>query len=221
MDEAEWLACAHPDGMLEFVKRTATNRQSRLFACACCRRIWSLIDPPSFREAVEIAEQYGDGLVIGKVRKSLAKRLGASYRQSWGRPEARRSAAHAALHCLQKDTGWHPASHYSAVRAVCALAAEGDRERVGEMEYAEQADLLRDIFGNPFRPVNFSPEWRTDTALTLARQMYESRDFTAMPILADALQDAGCDSEDVLSHCRGTGPHVRGCWVVDLVLDKE
>jgi hypothetical protein len=82
--------------------------------------------------------------------------------------------------------------------------------------------LLRDIFGNPFRRVAFSPSWRTDTALTLARQMYESRDFGAMPILADALQDVGCDSEDILSHCRDTSlTHVRGCWVVDLVLGKE
>jgi hypothetical protein len=64
---------------------------------------------------------------------------------------------------------------------------------------------LRDIFGNPFRPVTFSPEWHTDTAVALARQMYEARDFSAMPILADALQDAGCDNEDILSHCRGPG----------------
>ena len=79
---------------------------------------------------------------------------------------------------------------------------------------------VRDIFGNPFRPVTFSPTWRTDTAVALARQMYESRDFSAMPILADALQDAGCDNDDILDHCRGDGPHVRGCWVVDLVLGK-
>jgi hypothetical protein len=81
--------------------------------------------------------------------------------------------------------------------------------------------LVRDIFGNPFRPVTFSAEWRTDTAVTLARTMYEARDFSAMPILADALQDAGCDNVDLLAHCRGPGPHVRGCWVVDLVLGKE
>jgi hypothetical protein len=88
-------------------------------------------------------------------------------------------------------------------------------------EGLRQATLIRDIFGNPFRPVAFSPSWRTDTALSLAQQMYESRDFGAMPILADALQDAGCDNEDVLSHCRaGKATHVRGCWVVDLVLDK-
>jgi hypothetical protein len=80
--------------------------------------------------------------------------------------------------------------------------------------------LLRDIFGNPFRGVDIFAEWRTDTVVILARQMYESRDFSALPILADALQDAGCNSEDVLNHCRGPGPHVRGCRVVDAVLGK-
>ncbi|MCI0705613.1 MAG: hypothetical protein L0241_31520 [Planctomycetia bacterium] len=82
--------------------------------------------------------------------------------------------------------------------------------------------LLRESVGNPFRPVTFTPSWRTDTVLTLAKQMYESREFGAMPILADALQDAGCDNEDILNHCRDTNAtHIRGCWVVDLVLGKE
>jgi hypothetical protein len=85
----------------------------------------------------------------------------------------------------------------------------------------QQCHLLRDILGNPFRAVTFDPAWRTETAVALARQMYESRDFGAMPILADALQDAGCTSDDILAHCRGPGPHARGCWVVDLVLGKE
>ncbi len=80
---------------------------------------------------------------------------------------------------------------------------------------------VREQFGNPFRPVPFSPTWQTDSTVTLASQMYESRDFGAMPILADALQDAGCDNADILDHCRGDGPHVRGCWVVDLVLGRE
>ena len=84
-----------------------------------------------------------------------------------------------------------------------------------------QSHRLRDVVGNPFRPVAFAPEWLTSDVLALARQMYESRDFGAMPILADALQDAGCDNTDVLNHCRGDGPHVRGCWVVDLVLGKS
>jgi hypothetical protein len=89
--------------------------------------------------------------------------------------------------------------------------------------------LLREVFGDPFatrrkrktdprRGWMFDPSWRTAIAVSLAQQMYDSREFGAMPILADALQDAGCDNDDILSHCREPGEHVRGCWVLDLVL---
>ncbi|AMV27351.1 hypothetical protein VT84_23325 [Gemmata sp. SH-PL17] len=84
-------------------------------------------------------------------------------------------------------------------------------------------DILRNIAlirGAPSRFVMFSPDWRTDTAVAIARRVSESRDFSALPVLADALQDAGCDNNDVLNHCREPGAHVCGCWVVDLVLDK-
>ncbi|MBA4190252.1 MAG: hypothetical protein C0467_19885 [Planctomycetaceae bacterium] len=82
-----------------------------------------------------------------------------------------------------------------------------------------QAALVREVLGNPFSPVAFDPAWLTDTVILLARQMYESRDFSAMPILADALQDAGCEHTDVLTHCRDEKQvHVRGCWVLDLVI---
>lgn len=85
-----------------------------------------------------------------------------------------------------------------------------------------RGNILRDIIGNPFRPVAFDPSWRTSTVVALANQMYESRDFSPMPVLADALQDAGCDQPDILAHCRDPQPaHVRGCWVVDLILGKS
>ena len=108
-------------------------------------------------------------------------------------------------------------------RALDWLSADRRaRTQQDATEEATQAALLRCIAGNPFRPVIFSPEWRTETAVLLARQMYESRDFSLMPILADALQDAGCEDEQILSHCRDPqGTHVRGCWVVDWVLGKE
>jgi hypothetical protein len=83
------------------------------------------------------------------------------------------------------------------------------------------ARVLRDLFGNPFRPVTFSPSWRTSSALALAATMYDSHDFTPMPVLADALEEAGCDDAGILSHCREQGTHVRGCWVVDLILGKS
>jgi hypothetical protein len=87
-------------------------------------------------------------------------------------------------------------------------------------ELATQADFLRCIFGNPFRPVAADPGWLTSTVVELAQGIYADRSFDRLPILADALQDAGCDNPDVLDHCRGPGPHARGCWVVDLVLGK-
>ena len=85
----------------------------------------------------------------------------------------------------------------------------------------EHARVLRCIFGNPFRPATLDRAWRTPTAVALARGIYDDRAFDRLPILADALQDAGCDNEEVLNHCRGPGPHVRGCWVVDLILGKS
>lgn len=86
---------------------------------------------------------------------------------------------------------------------------------------AREADLLRELLGNPLHPVRFDPAWRTDTVLALAKSVYDSRGFGALPIMADALQDAGCHSEELLNHCRDTTkPHLRGCWALDLVLEK-
>ncbi|HEX4611111.1 MAG TPA: hypothetical protein VH092_23170 [Urbifossiella sp.] len=87
---------------------------------------------------------------------------------------------------------------------------------------AWERELALELVGpNPLRPVAFEPSWRTEMAVGLAAGMCESRDFAPMPVLADALEDAGCDQLDILAHCRGPGPHVRGCWVVDLVLGKS
>ncbi len=81
---------------------------------------------------------------------------------------------------------------------------------------------LHEVFGNPFRPVTFDAAWRTSDVMLLANGVYAERAFDRMPILADALQDAGCDSDDILAHLRDeTATHVRGCWALDLVLGKE
>jgi hypothetical protein len=90
-----------------------------------------------------------------------------------------------------------------------------------QAEEVGQVGLLRDIFGNPFRPVAVDPAWRTATVVSLAQAIYDERAFDRLPILADALEDGGCTNADVLDHCRQPGEHVRGCWVVDLVLGKE
>jgi hypothetical protein len=97
-----------------------------------------------------------------------------------------------------------------------------DRDGIIKAGEAQQMQLLRDIVGNPFRPVSLDPSWHTSDVLALARGIYDDRACDRMPILADALQDAGCDNPDVLNHCRDTNQvHVRGCWVVDLLLGKE
>ena len=87
-----------------------------------------------------------------------------------------------------------------------------------------QAGILHELFGNPFHPVTLDPAWLAwhgGLLEAMARQMYDSRDFTDMPVLADALEEAGCQDQDILDHCRSEGEHVRGCWVVDLILGKE
>jgi hypothetical protein len=206
MTEAEWFACVVPDSMVMLIGSKVGSRKLRLVACACCRRIWHLYilkrDQPS-RRLVEIVEAVADG--IGSELRLLS--LWEEAQRSGYRCDRNSAADRTA--CLMTD--------YLGEVMVHAASAAGDIAS----EQIEQCRLMRDIFGNPFRPVAFNPDWRTTTAIQLAKQMYDARDFSAMPILADALQDAGCDHADILDHCRGPGPHIRGCWVVDLVLEKE
>jgi hypothetical protein len=212
MTEAEWLACPEPESLLKHIRDGASDRRLRLFACACCYRVYAGQEEGDEWAAVGVAERYADGLA------SAEELAGAEGEMDCG--DYRYGPAD---YAASPDVG-------AAVGAAAAAALlikynltypDAHRARLYEVELAAQAALLRDIFGNPFRPVHFSDSWRTDTAVSLARQMYESRDFSAMPILADALQDAGCESDNILSHCRDTSlTHVRGCWVVDLMLGK-
>jgi len=165
--------------------------------------------------AIEASERFANGVISELELVSWSLSVDEAYKEAFARSDdvvmsLTIAASYATSRSLSQD------KVLKAINAVLA-GTTGDWKR----ERAAQAERIRDIFGNPFRPVAFSPSWRTDTAVTLAQQMYDSREFGAMPILADALQDAGCDSADVLDHCRGPGPHVRGCWVVDLVLGKE
>jgi hypothetical protein len=207
MTEAEWQDCGEPDVMLMFLWGKASNRKSRLFACGDCRRKWEwwFSRNEEARRAVMVAEQYADG------RTTDAELAAADHSQ----------IRYHVAHCVTiADAGISAIEEARTMleAAVSCVGEYADLQKIKSEEKRSQVALLRDIFGNPFRPVAFSPEWRTDTAVSLARQMYENREFSAMPILADALQDAGCDSEEVLNHCRDADtPYVRGCWVVDLV----
>ncbi|VTU00683.1 Uncharacterized protein OS=Sorangium cellulosum (strain So ce56) GN=sce5710 PE=4 SV=1 [Gemmataceae bacterium] len=223
MTEAEWLEASEPGNMLWFMGKALSQRKLRLFACICCRRIWPLMTDPASRQAVEDSERYADALERSELLLRYDKDVAST--QSIAKHGVGFGAS-AACFVSSSQMNWEMALNATryAIYALCPESspfATPEAEARADSEEVAQAELLRDIFGNPFRPVAFSPEWRTDTAVSLAKHMYESRDFDAMPILADALQDAGCDSGAVLDHCRGPGPHVRGCWVVDLVLGKE
>jgi len=116
----------------------------------------------------------------------------------------------------------------AAARAAEKARADAHREAWWAAKAAHEArvrrefcDQFRDVAGNPFRPTAFAPAWRTEAAVALARGIYEDRASERLPVLADALEDAACADADVLAHCRGDGPHVRGCWVVDLVLGGD
>jgi hypothetical protein len=227
MTEQEWLnEKAHPQSLwMDFsrmsIMRTKVGRRKlRLFGCGCCRLIWPQIYDARLRKAVEVAERFADGQAtaseLERAGKS-AKIIKGSRGYSEEDPNAQTNTVEA---LVVATTGKSPNSTAAAM-SLYPLPLAGYR---GEPKQANAliCDLLRDIFGNPFRPIAFSPEWRTDTAIALARTMYDSREFSAMPILADALQDAGCDNTDILNHCRDAKQtHVRGCWVVDLVLGKS
>jgi hypothetical protein len=223
MTKAQWLKCGDPDKLLELLSKPMKERKLRLFATACVRRVWEMLPDKLFRDAVIATEQYADDEITHKrcvALKNRCKQLTST--PHWNRRAAPETstAALAATDCLTQEplAAAVGGAWYAALAEARTDSAKG---RLWEAVRAEQVNLLREIFGNPFQKPRFNKKWRTDTVVTLARQMYEARDFSAMPILADALQDADCQNEDILNHCRGGGPHVRGCWVVDLVLGKE
>jgi hypothetical protein len=123
--------------------------------------------------------------------------------------------------CSYVEALGHAARNAALAAAYLKCKREDPLPQPDAAEQRYQADLLRDIFGNPFRPVAVDPAWRTSAVVALATGIYDERAFDRMPILADALEDAGCDNDDILDHCRGPNPHVRGCWVVDLPLGKS
>jgi hypothetical protein len=239
LTEADWLRAQNPGLMFDFVReRKVSPRRLRLATVGFCRLAWPFVPPlPHPLDAgclalLDLAEQYADGLAKF-TQMTAARRALAEPDVPRGGPSDAKVAA------VWFASGRDPATGgiESAARLL-GISWSGDKElempatRVrfgflmregGDWVAACRAMIavVRDVFGNPFRAVPFDPNWRTTAAVGVARQMYESRDCSAMPILADALQDAGCADPNILDHCRGDSPHVRGCWVVDQVLRKE
>jgi hypothetical protein len=233
MDEVEWLTYTDPGPMLDYLQGRASDRKLRLFAVACCRRIWPLITESHCQEAVEVAERFADGLVTAEVREAAhmaAERVrhDVTYSDAPLHSGADYATAYAASYVVHdKATVWLACR--TAVNAACAAghalscqgAAENEVAAATFAESAAQTALVREIFGNPFRPVSLDPAWLSGTVRNLAEVIYEERAFDRLPTLADALEESGCAEADILAHCRGPGPHARGCWVVDLLLGKS
>ena len=225
MTEAEWLACTDPEKMMTFLWKSEkiTGRKRRLFGVAVCRRIRHYLTDERSRTAVEVAERYADGEatleeltvaydVAFDVADALTESKDASADAFTHAVWAAGSATHAAW---AADLASHPQWIGGGVALEAAQAA------VRENENVTQADLVRCIIGSPFSPIAFDPNWLTSNVVELARTIYDDRAFDRMAILADALEEAGCHDPDILDHCRQPGEHVRGCWVVDLILGKK
>ncbi len=219
MDETRWLATRDVWALLGAARPRVTPRKRRLFACAAVRLGLDLVRDDSARRAVEAAEAYSDG-ALSKAGLRRARLLVAEYRlellaQATERDDDPGIAREAELCRAAELAASERNLRSAAARARGLFAADiGLRHR-----RAAVADAVRDIFGSPFRVVPaLRPEWLTADAVGLARAAHELGEFNRLPILADALEEAGCDSADLLEHLRGGGLHARGCWALDLVL---
>jgi hypothetical protein len=229
--EQEWLTCSDPKPMLEFLCGQTTERKLRFFAVACCRHIWNLLIDPGSRKAVIEAELHADGRLTDEQLCRVSEEAEAAFQRvraqqpdpvSDSPQKMAASAVWGATVSRLEDSIFVPDEPIIGMAINTALQAEVTAEYEWQDEQRTiQSSLVRDIFGNPFCPANADPTWHTLDVISLATGIYEDRAFDRLPILADALQDAGCDNDDILDHCRSDGPHVRGCWVVDLLLGKS
>jgi hypothetical protein len=220
------------------------GRKLRLFAAACVRRFWHLLTDERSRRAVEVGERYADGLATdGELRRAgeaVYPVIDAAYTArdaAWDAYNATEAADQASYDtvlsvdfaCQIFRAAW-AATHQScfeAARYTANTASACVEEGTRHVLEREQAALLRDVVGPlPFRPVSLPPfllAWNDRCVVKLATGVYEERDFSSerMGVLADALEDAGCSDPEFLGHLRSPGPHVRGCWVVDLILERD
>jgi hypothetical protein len=221
MTEAEWLAATDSERQ-KWLNRQTDLRKHHLYALACLPAIAHYVRDTRLVAAIttlaEHVEERSSAVALYEAWEAASdaqsEMLSDPSEQRWYHITLAASYAVTAAAESEPILVAQTAGH---CREVLRLANGSEAMRT---EAAAQADLLRCIFANPFRPVAFDPRWRSETAVALAAAIYEARTFDRMPILADALEEAGCDHADLLAHCRGPGPHARGCWAVDLVLGK-
>ncbi len=226
MTESEWLACAHPAQMVECLRGKASERKLRLLACGYFRLLPEGYTSATLAEACAAAEGCADGQVtIDKLNRLRSERVIAFVMTEGIRTENKIRQ----LLLSPRRMVWQSAQEFAALvvrlrgEAVFGDFRSGGGESIHRQREADRAGVARliaDIVGDPFRTVSVEPSWLASTVVQFAAGVYADRAFDRLPILADALEEAGCDNADMLSHCRGPGPHVRGCWVVDLLLGK-
>jgi hypothetical protein len=232
MTEQEWLACNDPHPMLAFLRGKASDRKLRLFAVACHRRIWHLVsDQADGRKTLEFAERFADGLATtnelhGRAWGKPGSAFSVVLYKAWEAAENSLQfgagivkEAVLRMDDPEKHKKWKDAFHAAwdnnslgeAMR-IADAAMPGEWVAKGRSAWTEeragQCQVIRDIFGNPFRPVALDPAWLAwnDGAVRkMAQAVYEDRAFDGLPLLADALEDAGCTDAEILAHCRQPG----------------
>ena len=215
MTESEWLTSHDDWRMLKAVEQAQpSERKVRLFNAAICRRFWEYL-PEASRAILLESEQLADGLL-----RVSSDEL------------CRRANAAVAPIDQKYPTKQFPnevvrIQRYAAV-AICYAVISNDLWgaaaalwEIDETVRETQSSIIRDVFGNLFRAITFDRAWVTSEVRSLARNIYDDRSFEKLPALAELLSTAGCENDDVLAHCSDEGPHVRGCWVVDLILGRS
>jgi hypothetical protein len=218
--------------------------ENRLFSVACCNCVWQHLEEPS-RRAVRVIERFAEGRANEQERAlaeveatEVSTRLASAFSDSpHDTPIPPEACAAAAVLNLTASTEveatWLPFDQFIAEQvaghvllAECVALGEAVVERIvrlGGEDPSRRAlsDRLRDVIGNPFRPITLETCWRKPEVVSLAQVIEDEQAFERMGMLADSLEDVGCTNADIVGHCRGPGPHVRGCWLLDLILGKE
>ena len=225
MSEMDWLGPIDLEAYARFVKKIGTPRKIRLIVASCLRTSAAYSSRGALLLAAETMEHYADGLIPAERLTSLQSVIRSLLRK-W--TSMLQSGEQVDGINLERERELHTAAADSLTPnhddVALSWMLEDSLPRL--QRYSMPVKTICDVFREPFGPTGESREvlhqqWLTADVLGLARGIYQERAFDRLPILADALMDAGCDNEQILGHCRGPGPHVRGCWVVDLVLGKE
>lgn len=219
MTESEWLGCTDPVKMLNWLRGEIPrfSRKMRLFGCACCERIGHLLTDARSRKAFLVAESFADGYYSEEELAQAENDATLAHKAAFEAKGKRDSMVEWVAAYLVNPSPFHAAKTVQwMVVNICAYQSNFDVKN-------QQADLMREIFGNPFRPLKFDSlwlQWNGGKLVQLARAIYYERSFNRLPELGKELTLAGCQEQSILDHCLQPGIHVRGCWVLDLVLGK-